>query len=325
MGQFQMSKILDLAGFLRRSDHNTTATAAPGSIPHPSVARDARREPWIGAVRARSLCIVSGKGGTGKSVTTASLAQMFSRKGRTLLFDADLGVGNAHILQGISPKRTLADVLGGTSSLAGAVQPCEESLDLIAGGSGVARMASISSPDLAQIGDQLANLERDYSYVLADCGAGISETTLAFARASDSLLIVTTPDLTALTDAYAFLKVLGMQRRAARPMILINRATNKAEAAAAAARICDVSRRFLKLEPEWIGWLPEDRAVFESVNNRTPLITHSPNSPAAQALANLATTIQERVDAQHPRGIGRKLAAGIPSQDQIQRLSQARE
>jgi len=313
MGHIPMRKILDLAGSNLRQDHLVSAFPAPRSTPCPAVNQTTAGEPRIAAVRARSLCVVSGKGGTGKSVAAASLARVFSRKGRTLIFDADLGIGNAHILQGNSPKETLADVLGGSTSLANAVHTCSEGLDLVAGGSGVARLATLSSPDLAQIGAELANLERDYSYLVADCGAGISETTLAFARASDTLLIVTTPDLTAMTDAYAFLKVLGQTRPGSRPLLMINRALDEPEAAAAATRICDVSLRFLQHEPEWIGWIPEDRAVFESVKNREPLIHHAPNSPAAIAFGNVASTIQERVDTQHARGLGRRLAAGALS------------
>ena len=303
-----MRKILDLAGIRSRQDPQNRPASASSALPQAPVL--GKQEPWIGAVRARSLCVVSGKGGTGKSVTSASLARLFGECGPTLLFDADLGVGNAHILQGSAPKHTLGDVLGGTHSLESIVQNCDENLDLIAGGSGVARLAALSTPDLASLGDSLANLERDYSYVIADCGAGISETTLGFARASDSLLIVTTPDLTAMTDAYAFLKVLGEQGGDGQPMLLINRAMDEAEASAAAARIANVSRRFLGFAPEWIGWVPEDRSVFESVNQRQPVILHAPESAAATALRGIGKVVQERVDAQHPRGLGRRLAAG---------------
>ncbi len=310
MGHFPMRKILDLAVFRRRQDHQDSTSPVRNPKSRPIHGHVADGEPWIGAIRARSLCVVSGKGGTGKSVVSASMARMFSRKARTLIIDADLGVGNAHILQGAAPKKTLADVMNGSTRLRDVLEPCCEGLEMIAGGSGVARLAALSPQDLARLGDELANLERDYSYLVADCGAGISETTLSFARASDSLLIVTTPDLTAMTDAYAFLKVLGDRRGATRPMLLINRAQDQAEASAAAARICDVSRRFLRFEPEWIGWVPEDRAVFDSVNHRSPLIEYAPTSPAAAALRRIGTIVQDRVDTKHPCGLGRKLAAG---------------
>lgn len=259
-------------------------------------------------VRARSLCVVSGKGGTGKSVITASLAHFFSHAARTLLVDADLGVGNAHILQGHSPTASLADLFAGRAA-ASLVEPITASLNLLAGGSGVARLAAASPSDLARIGDALAELERDYGYLLADCGAGISEATLAIARAADRVVVVTTPDLTAMTDAYAFLKVLGMPPTGPAPLLLVNRAPSEAVAADAAERVRKVAQRFLGRAPDWIGWLPSDPQVVASVNARAPFVLFAPDCPASHAFADLALALKDGLDAVHPRGLGRHLAA----------------
>ena len=260
------------------------------------------------ALRARSVCVVSGKGGTGKSVVSASLARSLAQRGRTLLVDADLGVGNAHILQGLSPGASLADLFTGRSP-ASLIAPVHDQLDLLAGGSGVARLASASRSDLARIGDALAELERGYAYLVADCGAGISEATLSLARAADLLVVVTTPDLTAMTDAYALLKVLGMPPNGPAPLLLVNRAPDEATAAGAAERVRGVAERFLGRAPDWIGWLPADPAVTASVNARCPLVEHAPEAPAARAFPELAAAIRERLNALHPRGLGRALAA----------------
>ena len=258
--------------------------------------------------RARSLCVVSGKGGTGKSVITASLARVFAHSKRTLLVDADLGVGNAHILQGHTPKSSLADLFSGRSPES-LVEPVGPQLDLLAGGSGVARLASASHSDLARIGDALATLERAYGYLLADCGAGISEATLAIARSADRVIVVTTPDLTAMTDAYAFLKLLGIPRSGPAPMLLVNRAASAEVAADTAERVQKVAYRFLGRAPEWIGWIPNDADVMASVNARKPFIEFAPQAPATTALLEIAVVIREALEAVHPGGLGRHLAA----------------
>ena len=95
--------------------------------------------------RAVSVCIASGKGGTGKSIVSASLALGFSRRGRTLLLDADLGAGNAHLLHDVVPVRTLVDVAAGEACVRDAVLPCGHNLDLVPAGSGVSHMAGVSS------------------------------------------------------------------------------------------------------------------------------------------------------------------------------------
>src|SRR5688572_21581197 len=167
-----------------------------------------------------SLCVASGKGGTGKSIVSASLAALFAPRGRTLLVDADFGVGNAHILQDVSPRSTCVDVVEGRESVRAALVSCGKDLDLLAAGSGVPRMSEMTSFELHLLASGLREVENDYRYLLVDSAAGVSHQTLAFARASDATLIVTTPDLTAMTDAYAFLKLLFAGRAGTRALLL---------------------------------------------------------------------------------------------------------
>jgi flagellar biosynthesis protein FlhG len=181
--------------------------------------------------RASSLCIASGKGGTGKSVVSASLGTLFSEVGRTLIVDADLGVGNAHILQDVSPRASLVDVVQGECTVRDVLVSCTDRLDLVAAGSGVPRMAELSRCELDLVAAGLEELESDYRYVLVDSAAGVSRQTLAFAQACDLVCIVTTGDLTAMTDAYALLKLLHRSGDVAAPFLIVNRAHGPAEAA----------------------------------------------------------------------------------------------
>jgi flagellar biosynthesis protein FlhG len=259
------------------------------------------------AVRAASLCIASGKGGTGKSVVTASLAALLSRAGHTLIVDADMGVGNAHILQNVSPEHSFVDVVEGRLSVREVLAHARPQLDLLAAGSGVSRMAGLSSYEMHLIACGIESLETDYKYVLIDSAAGISMQTVAFAAASDLVLLVTTPDVTALTDAYAFLKVFTQRRADCVPLFLVNRAADEAEAEAVAERFRAVSRKFLAREPRSIGWIPDDRAVVRSVSLREPVVASEADSPAAQALQRIAVVLQQELAAQRARGLGRQL------------------
>jgi len=259
------------------------------------------------AVRAGSLCIASGKGGTGKSVVTASLATLLARTGRTLIVDADMGVGNAHILQNVSPEHSFVDVVEGRLSVREVLAHARPQLDLLAAGSGVSRMAGLSNYEMHLIACGLESLETDYKHVLIDSAAGISMQTVAFAAASDVVLLVTTPDVTALTDAYAFLKVFTQRRADCVPLFLVNRATDEAEAEAVAERFRGVARKFLAREPRSIGWIPEDRAVVRSVSMREPLVACEPDSPAALALQRIGVSLKQEISAARARGLGRQL------------------
>ena len=260
-----------------------------------------------GMVRAASLCVASGKGGTGKSIVSASLSSLFSGRGRTLLVDLDLGVGNAHILQDVSPARSLVDVVEGRHSVAGVVAPCSGQVDLVPAGSGVPRMADLSGPEMHLLAAGLADLDRDYRYLVVDSAAGVSLQTVEFARACDVVLIVTTPDLTAMTDAYAFLKVLVGRSPRIEPLLLVNRAGSEREAQEVAERILRVCRRFLGRVPRPVGWIPDDKAVTRSVNQRGPVVLKAPEAPASAALRRIAVTVLEEMNRHHARGMGRAL------------------
>jgi len=288
--------------FLRLTGRGERADAAAGHH-----ARTWDEEPFSG-LRAASLCVASGKGGTGKSVVSASVSTLFSRSGKTLIIDADMGVGNAHILQDVCPEHSLVDVVDGKKGVKEVIAPCSAQLDLLAAGSGFSQMASLSSYELHVVASGIESLEKEYEYVVVDSAAGISHQTIAFAAACDVVLIVTTPDVTAMTDAYAFLKVLLQRKPDVEPLLVVNRATSFAEAEHVAERMCSVSHKFLAREPRWIGTIPEDSAVLRSVNRRVPTVTSEPQSSAAQALRGIAVTVLEELAKVSHAGVGRILA-----------------
>ncbi len=261
----------------------------------------------LAAPRASSLCVASGKGGTGKSVVSASLANLLAHGGRTLLVDADMGVGNAHILQNVVPEHSFVDVVEGRCAVRDIRVPCRAQLDLLAAGSGVSRMAGLSSYEMHLVACGLESVEQEYKYLLVDSAAGISTQTVAFAAASDVVLIVTTPDVTALTDAYAFLKVLLQRKADCTPLFVVNRATSAEEGEHVADRMRSVARKFLGREPRFVGTLPDDRAVVRSVNERAPVVESEPSSLFSVAMHRLGLTLIEELARVHARGVGRSL------------------
>jgi len=262
------------------------------------------------ASRAVSICVVSGKGGTGKSVLTSSLSTLLAQEGATLIVDADLGIGNAHILQGVSPEHSFVDVTDGRLSVSEIVQECRPGLDLLSAGSGISSMASLSAYEMHLIAAGIEQLESDYDYLVIDSAAGISSQTAAFASTCDCVLLVTTPDLTAMTDAYAFLKVLYGRNKHAQVRLVVNRTDSKGEGTRTAKRICSVSDRFLGCKPNWIATLPEDSAVRRAGNQRSAVVLAEPQSSIAGELRGLCSELvrelgEVRADPLH--GIGHRL------------------
>ncbi len=257
--------------------------------------------------RARSLCIASGKGGTGKSVVTASLSALFGLRGRTLIVDADMGVGNAHILQGVSPELSFVDVVEGRTSVDDVLFPCSDAIDLLSGGSGVSRMAGLSSYEMHLIAAGLEKLERNYDYLVVDSAAGVSAQTVAFATACDCVLLVTTPDLTAMTDAYAFLKVLLGRNPRANVALIVNRVETQEEGQRVSERISGVCNRFLGRAPTLLGCLPDDPAVRRAGNHRRPVVTREPQALISGQLRRLCVRVLEELSRENPVGMGSRL------------------
>lgn len=262
--------------------------------------------------RAVSLCVVSGKGGTGKSIVTSSLSTLLAREGSTLIVDADLGIGNAHLLQGVSPDHSFVDVTDGRLSVSDIVQECRPGLDLLSAGSGISSLASLSAYEMHLIASGIEQLEREYDYLVIDSAAGISAQTAIFASTCDCVLLVTTPDLTAMTDAYAFLKVLYGRNKQARVRLVVNRTESEAEGARTARRICSVSDRFLGCMPDWLATLPEDPAVRRAGNQRSAVVLAEPDSPIAGRLRQLCRELlsdltELRENPEH--GLGPRLVA----------------
>ena len=263
--------------------------------------------------RARSICVASGKGGTGKSVISASLAAFLAERARTLIVDADLGVGNAHILQDVAPPASFVDVVEGRLDVHEALVTCRDRLDLLAGGSGVPRMAGLSSYELHLIASGLEQIESDYGYLVVDSAAGLSRQTLQFAQNSELVLVVTTPDLTAMTDAYAFMKVVTANQPRLRPRLVVNRALSEEEAHVVAERTAKVCERFLSFVPELVGWIPDDPAVTRCVNHRAAVCRQEPESSAGQALRRLGERLLSELgpESVHGHGLGQSLRAAL--------------
>lgn len=274
--------------------------------------RGATRERRRGPARcASSICVVSGKGGTGKSLVTASLARLFAARARTLVFDADLGCANAHILHDVHPERSFIDVVEGRLAVRDIVTACGPGLDLLPGGSGFARLAGLTHFELHLVARGLEELEAEYRYLLIDSAAGLSNQTVEFAAACDLVLLVTTPDITAMTDAYAFLKVFVRKDPHAMPLLVVNRCTEREEAEHVVRRLSDVTRKFLGRDLACLAALPEDRSAFRCTQRRVPVTTGEPDGALAHALRELEQAVIEELSHVPAQGAGATLVRAV--------------
>lgn len=244
---------------------------------------------------ARIIAVTSGKGGVGKTNFAINLALMLARAGeRVVLLDADLGLANVHVLLGVSPRFHLQHVIRGQKALAEILFPAANGVQVIAGGSGIAELANLGDGQRQRFIEKLAALDSLADVVLVDTGAGLSRNVLGFVLASDEVIVVTTPEPTAIADAYATIKVVSRQSPGARLRLVVNMAATRAEADATAERLCLVSKQFLNVDLDVLGHIPNDPAVPRAVRAQKPLAIDSPNGPATKAIERMVTSLGYR-------------------------------
>jgi len=252
---------------------------------------------------ARVVAVTSGKGGVGKSNLAVSLAAELARRGvRTALLDADLGLANADLLCNVSATANLAHVVAGRCDLSRAMIPAPGGFVLIPGASGLSQMAALSEFERARLVSLLDQIERDFDLLLVDTGAGIGPGVLSFLMAADEVLVVTTPEPTSITDAYAVMKVVR-RRGGSMPIGLwVNHARDEREAQTVHERISAVCRRFLGFEPQAAGFMPTDPAIPRAVQAQRPFILEAPKSPSSLCVRGLAHKLEQASRGRASRG-----------------------
>jgi flagellar biosynthesis protein FlhG len=263
------------------------ATAA-GIVPAAGPARpDAAAAPRL----ARAIAVASGKGGVGKSTIALGLAMASGERGvRTVLVDADLGMANADILAGVRARRSVADWLAGRASLDECMVRVAPRTWLLAGASGVARMADLDPARRMRLVAGLARVASHVDRLVVDLGAGIGAGTLDLACAADRVLVVTTPEPTSLADAYAFMKACA--RRGRRDGWHCAASMSRGgDGRAACERLARTAERHLGVVPAFAGAVPDDESVRACVRSARPVLAAAPGCPASRAIRGIESRL----------------------------------
>ena len=250
--------------------------------------------------RASVIAVTSGKGGVGKSNIAVNLAIKFAKSGKdVVLLDADLGLANADVLCNVDLPANLSHVISRKKELREVLTMTPGGFRLIGGASGLARMADLSDADRQRLVTALAELEQQTDVILIDTGAGISPNVLSFTRAADDVLVVTTPEPTAITDAYAVIKVVTRDSPDRRLSLLVNQVRSAGEGRVVYDRISRVAKQFLGATVLDAGYMFADEQVPTAVRRRTPFVLSHPHCPAGQCITQLAMRFEQGVYASH--------------------------
>lgn len=259
-----------------------------------------------------SLAIMSGKGGVGKSNISLNLGYLLASRGYPLLLmDCDLGLANLDVLLGITPEENLQDVLLRGSDIKEAIislnKTSAQPFDILPAASGVPELTDLNSDMRDLLIKRLEPTLSQYEMVLMDLGAGIHGTVQSFAAMAAVRVVVLTPEPTALTDAYALIKVLGQELGIKDFLIIVNDVANKKEEEMAFKRLEMACQKFLGISPVLLGGVRHDLKMHEAVIKQRPLVELFPDANASRDLSVLAERIIKIYESMKPNLKGKSV------------------
>lgn len=266
-----------------------------------------QRQPKLD-LSSRVITVTSGKGGVGKTNFSLNLAIQFSKfNKRVVIIDADFGLANIEVLFGILPKYNLADVLRGERDVEEVLTDGPMGIKFISGGSGLKELSNITEKQLNYFINNFSYLDAISDIIIIDTGAGISKSVVNFIKASDETIIVTTPEPTSVTDAYALIKTIKEESHNNKIpdfKVVVNRVDDDEEGNDIYNKISRASGKFLGVPLQNLGYIPYDKFLVKAVKHQEPATICFPNCEFTKAIENISKRLMNIKVGQSPEENG---------------------
>jgi flagellar biosynthesis protein FlhG len=253
--------------------------------------------------KANVLAITSGKGGVGKTNISANLALCIAVAGeKTLLIDADFSLGNLDVVMNINSKYNISHFLNGRKELKDVIHAGPQGLEIICGVSGIEQLANVGEFQRKRLINELEKLQNDADTIIIDTAAGITKSVVSFCLSADQVLVVTTPEAAAMTDAYAMIKVLAGNKYEGKISLVVNMADSVAEGKKTYQHIAYVAKRFLDTNVYNAGVLLRDEQLLSAVRQRKAVVLAYPKAKFTTSIAAVAAKFLNSSSAKYSNG-----------------------
>ncbi len=276
----------DQASILRKlMEDKAEAQAEEFSVATSEVVKTSDRQ-------SKVITITSGKGGVGKTNIAVNLAialQMIGK--RVLLIDADIGMANVDVILGSVSKRNMLDLLEDGVELQDVLVESVKGVRYISGSSGVEKALNFTYEERRILHKKLSACSEFADIILIDTGAGLGRHVVDFLVAADEVLLITTPEPTALSDAFAVLKTYTLHTEKKNIRLIINRIFDEEECTDVTEKLSSTSKKLLNMPIDCVGYIFEDRTVIECVKKQVPFIVEKPNCLASKCINQLVESL----------------------------------
>jgi len=242
----------------------------------------------------KMYAITSGKGGVGKSVIAFNLACHLAQSHRVLLIDGDFYMGSLPVLANAAPVYGLKQVCRGEIDVHHAVVGLFDRLDLLASNGSNWEESLPDVKSLAHLLAALQSVPAAYDYVIIDTASPILPQTSLILHAVDEIILVTTPELTAITDCYALYKILSTHQPGLSASLVINGEDRQDEVEYIYEKFVAMTSQFLGHSPAFLGRLAHDRALVDAVARQQGVMQFAPDSTINRQFAELAHILTGR-------------------------------
>jgi flagellar biosynthesis protein FlhG len=240
----------------------------------------------------QTIAVSSGKGGVGKTNVVANLAIAMRKLNKeVMILDADLGLSNIDVLLHLAPRYNMQHVLNGEMTLHDVVIEGPQGIKILPASSGIQELTALDEFQRLRLLEEFNSFHSDVDVLLIDTAAGISENVAFFCIAAQEIIIVTSPEPTAFTDAYALIKVLFTRYQEKNFKVLVNLVIDQTEGFEVFRRLSVAAERFLNISLDYLGCIPFDDSVQKAVRLQQAFLDRYPGSIASRRITEIASKI----------------------------------
>jgi flagellar biosynthesis protein FlhG len=245
--------------------------------------------------KTRIITITSGKGGVGKTNVSVNMALAYARLGKkVIVMDADLGLANVNVMLNLIPKYNLYHVIRKQKTMRDILLETGYGISIVAGASGFSKIANLTEDERQNFINELDTLT-SADIIIIDTSAGVSSNVLDFIAAADDAVIITTPEPTAITDAYGIIKIIATEYEnlATGLKLVVNRVKSAADAKKVADRMINIAGQFLNLKVDYLGFIYDDPVVSQAVLRQKPFMVIDPRCKASLCVQHIVERMEK--------------------------------
>ncbi len=254
-----------------------------------------RNDNNIGNSKTRVIAVSSGKGGVGKTNMSINIAIAYAQLGKkVLVMDADLGLANVNVAMGIIPKYNLYHLIRQKKQMKDIIINTDFGIQIVAGASGFSKIANLSDEEREHFIKEISTMDA-VDIIIIDTSAGVSSNVLDFIAAADDAVIVTTPEPTAITDAYGIIKIIATEidNMNLGIKLIVNRVKSVTEGKRVSERVINIASQFLNLKVDYLGYVYDDPQVSQAILKQKPFIIVDPDSKASICIKHIVSRLEK--------------------------------